>query len=827
MDEVQHSGRGGEREDGRAAATRAEQGYVDRLYARLDVLRGRTSETLSAALGRGGGGGYAARTEREAQAEETARHMTRLNAVENGLCFGRIDLDGDGSASETLYIGRIGLRDEDHEPILIDWRAPAARPFYTASPTFPDGLVRRRHLHLRDRTVVDIDDEVFDLDGLTEDDRRGLVGEAALLAALNQGRTGRMGDIVATIQAEQDRVIRAGLPGALVVQGGPGTGKTVAALHRAAYLLYTHRRTLERRGVLVVGPNPTFLRYIGRVLPSLGETDVVVQTVGQLYPGVATADEDAPATAAVKGSLRMAAVLEAAVADRQRVPEEDLVVEVEGTELRVSHDMCRHLRDRARELRLAHNQARKLFVNEMLWELARAQDEWLEKSLRDAEALLEEAGQASQAGLSELEDPDTRLRSEEDTEYAREQLWADPAVRAAVDGLWPPLTARQVVGDLLSDPDRLASAAAGAEQLSAGQGLTEDERRLLLRPADAPWTMGDVPLLDEAAELLGADSEERAREREARQQRQEAERKAQDVLEYIGTYETGMMVDSAAELTDRQEETSALTTADRAAADRTWAYGHVIVDEAQELSEMAWRTVMRRVPAKSLTVVGDLAQTGSAAGARSWEEALGRYVGGRLHEERLLVNYRTPAEIMAVAADVLARIAPELEVPESVREGGDAPRAVRVGGGGAVGEAAPEPEKAGGGLAERLPELVSADLAAIGEGRLAVITPATRHAEVAAALPDAAAGADPSALDSPVAVLTPTQSKGLEFDAVVIVDPAGILAASASGGRDLYVAITRATRHLTVVHEGPLPDMLARLRTEDARPQAEKEREHV
>ncbi|MFD0804142.1 helicase, partial [Streptomonospora algeriensis] len=264
------------------------------------------------------------------------------------------------------------------------------------------------------------------------------------------------GDIVATIQSEQDRVIRAALQGALVVQGGPGTAKTVVALHRAPYLLYTHRRALERRGVLVVGPNPTFLRYIGRVLPSLGETDVVVQTVGQLYPGVEAAAEDAPGAAAVKGSLRMAAVMEAAVADRQRVPEGDLVVQADGVELRVAQEVCRHLRDRARELGLAHNRARKLFVNEMLWELARAQDEWLEKSLRDAEALLEEA---DRAGPLELEDPDARLRTEEDTAYARETLWADPAVRAAVDGLWPPLTPERLVGDLLGDPERLASAA--------------------------------------------------------------------------------------------------------------------------------------------------------------------------------------------------------------------------------------------------------------------------------------------------------------------------------------------------------------------------------
>ncbi|MDT0302756.1 HelD family protein [Streptomonospora wellingtoniae] len=808
MTEDQHVHHSGLDSGGRAVALRAEQDYVDRLYARLDELRARTSRGLSDALARGGGGGYAAQTEREARADENAVRLARLNAVENGLCFGRIDLGGGAPrAAETRYIGRVGLRDEDHEPILIDWRAPAARPFYAAAPSSPDGLVRRRHLHVRDRAVVGLDDEVFDLDGLTEDDRRSLVGEAALLAALSRGRTGRMGDIVATIQAEQDRVIRAALPGALVVQGGPGTGKTVAALHRAAYLLYTHRQVLERRGVLVVGPNPTFLRYIGRVLPSLGETDVVVQTVGRLYPGVAATAEDGAGAAAVKGALCMAAVLEAAVADRQRVPDGDLVVRADGIDLRVPRATCERLRDRAREPGLPHNRARRLFVDEMLWELARAQDAWLEESLREAEELLDAAGDT---GRSELEDSNAPLRTDEDTAYARETLWADPAVRAAVDGLWPLLTPERLVGELLSDPGTLAPAAAGAAGLAEGPGPAEEEWRALLRPADSPWTTGDVPLLDEAAELLGTDgSEERARERAERHKRKEAERYAQGVLEYTGLYQEGML--DAAGLAERQERGPAGTTAERAAADRTWAYGHVIVDEAQELSEMAWRTVMRRVPAKSLTVVGDLAQTGSAAGARSWQDMLGRYVGGRLHVEHLLVNYRTPAEIMAVAADVLAEIAPDQRVPESVRDGGALPRAVRVDGAGAAAADGSD------GLAERLPGLVAAELAEIGEGRLAVITPADRHADVAALLPEAAADAGPDALDHPVAVLTPAGSKGLEFDSVVVVDPSGILAASASGGRDLYVAVTRATRRLTVVHEDGLPGMLSRLQAQDGR----------
>ncbi|WP_449066664.1 HelD family protein, partial [Planomonospora algeriensis] len=268
------------------------------------------------------GGTHQARLERDVSAAEHARRLAQLSATEHGLCFGRTD-DTEG---RTLYIGRTGLRGADGEIILTDWRAPAARPFYTATPADPGPLVRRRHLHTRSRTVVGLDDEVFDPERLTEPDRRTLVGEAALMAALRRGRTGRMSQVVATIQAEQDRVIRSGLAGALVVEGGPGTGKTVAALHRAAYLLYTHREVLSRRGILVIGPTTLFSRYIGQVLPSLGETDVVVATVGELHPGVRAGADDSPAAAVVKGDLRMAGVVAAAVRDRQRLPDGDLEV---------------------------------------------------------------------------------------------------------------------------------------------------------------------------------------------------------------------------------------------------------------------------------------------------------------------------------------------------------------------------------------------------------------------------------------------------------------------------------------------------------------------
>jgi DNA helicase IV len=754
-----------------------EQAYLDVLYRLLDEARDRTGRALAGTYGSGGAGGtFQARVERDVTAVEQARRLAQLNAVEHGLCFGRTDAEPTAERTGTLYIGRIGLRDDEHEPRLIDWRAPAARPFYAATPKDPNGLIRRRHIYTRNRAVTGVDDEVFDLDRLSEPDRRSLSGEAMLIASITSSRTGRMSDVVATIQAEQDRVIRAALQGVLVVQGGPGTGKTVAALHRAAYLLYTHRRTLERRGVLVIGPNATFLRYISQVLPSLGETDVVLSSIAELFPGVKAAPDDNPEAAVVKGDHKMVSVLRRAVRDLQQVPPGDLEITADGVPMTVPRQVCLRARDRARGLRKPHNVARKLFVTEMLGALARAEARALGRQL----------------------DP-------EDIPYARARLWDEPPVRTALDALWPFLTPQRLVAGLLSEEGALRRAA---------PGFTSAERAAVLRPASPDaWTVADVPLLDEAAQLLGADdSAEKRRRRAAERERRSEERYAREVLEITGLAGQGF-VDSATLADWNRDPGQQLTTAERAWADPTWAYGHVIVDEAQELSEMAWRMVMRRIPTRSLTVVGDVAQRGSAAGARSWAQMLDPYAKGRWHGELLTVNYRTPAEIMAVAADVLAAVAPGERPPESVREEGVPPRAVDV----SVPPATPDPSLTPlSPLATGAAAVVEKELAEMGDaGRLAVIAPGARIAELAQALPAAVPGDRAEVLDSPVALLTVGQSKGLEFDRVVLADPAGILAQSPAGGHDLYVAITRATHRLTVVHDGDLPPSLSRLTAPD------------
>jgi DNA helicase IV len=747
-----------------------EQEYVSMLYGRLDDMRDRASNRLAQVL-RQTGGTHQARSEREAFSVLYMQQISQFDAAENGLCFGRLDFHH----GRRRYIGRIGIHQDDgeYEQLLMDWRADAARPFYLATAASPADVRRRRHIKTRGRTVVGVDDEILDLAAADPAKHEGLTGESALLAALGASRTGHMKDIVETIQAEQDWIIRSELAGVMVVQGGPGTGKTAVALHRAAFLLYTYRRQLLKRGVLVVGPNDTFLRYIGQVLPSLGETSVLLSTVADLYPGVKARGTEPLETAAVKGRLAMADVVAAAVRDRQRVPGRPVEVQIDRETLRLSPAVCTRAIQRARRSRRPHNQARQVFAREL------------------TDALTSQL--AARIGANVL--GEENLLAKVDVDDLRHEVRSDPAVRALVERLWPILTPQRLLADLFSSADRLAVAA---------PRLSEAERAALLREADSDWTPADVPLLDEAAELLGED--DRAARAAAERRRRAQIDYASGVLDIISRdleddpeILMGADLVDAGRLAERHEDEEYLTAAERAAGDRTWAFGHIIIDEAQELSEMAWRVLMRRCPSRSMTIVGDIAQTGSLAGTSSWEDVLGRYQGERWRLAGLTVNYRTPTEIMTVAADVLAAIDPALELPRSVRDTGIVPWRL-----------AAQPEDLAGCLAEATRRAATQ----IGDGRLAAIVPAARLHEfgeaIGAAVPGAAVGAQ-SDLERPVVVLTVDQAKGLEFDSVLIGDPAGLLAESPRGLSDLYVALTRATQRLGVVYSGELPKVLDRL----------------
>ncbi|HEY0168676.1 MAG TPA: DNA/RNA helicase domain-containing protein [Jatrophihabitans sp.] len=742
-----------------AELLRAEQADLDIRYARLDELRIETARTLAQLRSSGTAGTPAARVERDAFLALNAQNQQRLAAVEQRLCIGRLKM-ADGA---DRYVGRIGLTDVDGVRLLLDWRAPAAQPFYRATPAAPDGVVSRRHLSTTGRKVTGISDEVLDLDRFTAShaSTATLSADGALMLALNANRTGRMRDIVATIQAEQDEIIRAPLAGVLVVQGGPGTGKTVVALHRAAYLLYAHRDRLARSGVLVVGPNARFLSYIEQVLPSLGETGVVLATAGQLFPGIDAQGVDSPDAARIKGDLRMTRLLAAAVKARQRVPAGPRRLEVEGSAVTLYPRDVEQARSRAQQSRKPHNVARVRFVGDLLERLA---------------------GRLAKELKTDL-DADTRA---ELVNALRES--AD--VRREVNLCWMPLTPERLLRDLYADPDALAELA---------PRFSGAERRALYRPRSAPWTPADVALLDEAAELLGADEAhaDEAAGAAAAERAHEVEY-AGRVLDMIAEMEPDApQMTTADALAERYEATAARRVlVDEAASDRSWAFGHVVVDEAQELSAMQWRLLMRRCPSRSMTVVGDTAQTGSPAGARSWGQMLDPYVEGRWRLTELTVNYRTPGRIMAVATAALAESGVAATAMTSAREGDWPPTA--------------EPVR--GELGQAVVRAVEAERAALGEGRLAVITAARTQPELAEALSE-----QPWA-DERLAVLSPAQSKGLEFDVVVLVEPAAILSGSSRGPSDLYVAMTRSTQRLRILHSRPLPAALAELAAPEADP---------
>jgi DNA helicase IV len=727
----------------------AEQAYVDRLYARLDALRARTATELAAVRRSGPVGTHQNRSERDSFATLHEQRLAQLEAVEDRLAFGRVDLR-DGARR---YIGRLGLSDDEQTQLLVDWRAPAARDFYQATAASPGEIVRRRHLATRGRTVTGVEDEALDLDSMDARQRSSLTGEGALLAAVGAHRTGRMGDIVATIQSEQDRVIRSELAGPLVVQGGPGTGKTAVALHRAAYLLYTHRERLSRNGVLLVGPNPLFLRYIEQVLPSLGETGVVLATAADLYPGVSGVHEPRADVAALKGDVRMARVLARAVRARQRVPNGSRVLAVGSQRLTLTPADVVTARSRARRGHKPHNVARESFLRDLLDVLA--------------------GRLASTIG--------TTLTSD-NREGLLEDLRESRDVRRELNLAWLPVSPERLLADLFADPARLAAAA---------PDLDPRERELLHRDRDAAWTVPDVPLLDELAELLGEVTDsDRAAEAAARAQRAEDIANAQAALRNVDS----AIRPTAEQIADRFAESGpVLTVAERAGSDRSWAYGHLVVDEAQELSPMMWRLLMRRSPSRSMTLVGDVAQVGSADGASSWGDVLEPYVQDRWRLAELTVNYRTPAQVMRLASDVLAAAGIDAPAPESVREG----------------EWKPVAHEIGRGDTAAVAQAVRAELELLGEGRLAVLTvrgaDAALRGALTAELPDGTVGAGPDTLERPVSVLSVADAKGLEFDAVVLVEPGDILAGSARGANDLYVALTRPTQRLRVLHSDPLP----------------------
>lgn len=735
-----------------------ERDHVHGLYARLDRTRETVRVELDAVRRHDPGSGHQARSERDAFARMYEDRLTQLRDVEDRLVFGRLEVEpvGDESHPPVHYIGRLGLRDDNFLPVLLDWRVPQASAFYQATAATPLGARSRRHLHTRGRDVVAIDDEIFDrdlLESASTAEAGTLQGEAALMAALTAQRTGRMHDIVATIQAEQDRIIRADLRGALVVQGGPGTGKTAVALHRAAYLLYTHRDRLASAGVLVVGPSRSFLEYIEAVLPSLGETGVVMASLGTLFPGVEASADDTAEVATLKGDLGMVRLLSRAVKSRQVVPTEDHEVQIGRWRGVITADLVRAAMQRAWDSRRPHNVARVTFNKVAIRAIA---------DLIDGPASGDREYDADRAMVIE------EIRSSHD-------------VRVILNTAWMPLTPQKLLQDLYARPNWLASIT---------QRWTPERRALLLRGRDEPFTVSDVPLLDEIAELLGVAAIVDAKSAERQRQDRMDLENAEQAIRNMGVEG---MVDARSIAAAFADAAPRPTAAENAVGDRTWTFGHIVVDEAQELSPMQWRMLVRKNPLKSFTIVGDVAQVSSAAGATDWASMLSPLFRDAWRLEELTVNYRTPALVSEVAESMAATAGVPLTRTTAVRTGQWPVEVI---------------EASLAGIADAVVDAVAL-VRESGSGTVAVIATddavAALHSVLAAAIPgDVARGA--MGLRRSVAVLTPGEAKGLEFDAVVVVEPSAIVESGPRGAGSLYVAMTRPTQRLVLVASRALPD---------------------
>jgi DNA helicase IV len=706
----------------------AEQAYVDYAHACLEDTRRRVREFWER-VSHGAGGTHAARYERDVLEHRVFQRLGQLELGERSLCFGRIDVrsggeDGDGvgcdtagtrgtgtadesAGDETFYIGRIGVWDEDQAAVVCDWRAPIAEPFFRATGRRPLGLARRRRFVSRGSRLLGLDDEEFSRDGADSDGPEApAAANPALRAALDAPRTGRLGDVTATIQAEQDDVIRAPLPGALIVQGGPGTGKTVVALHRAAYLIYTHRFPLAGQGVLVIGPNPVFLTYVEQVLPALGEAGVRLATLGDLLDGVVVGGDDVEPVARTKGDARMAAVVRRAVRTRRRALREPLVLDYGLQRLRLPVETSATIVADARRRSRTHNGGRRMVTSAFYEALAASARRPVEP-----DDLVEAFGQTLE-------------------------------VRLALDWMWPVLTPAHLLHDLFGSRALLRNAATGV--------LDDDEIEGLYRPREAHadgvvWTSDDVPLLDEARMLLGP-----------RNPRDEA--------------------------------------------GRVRGYGHIVVDEAQDLSPMQLRMVGRRSLNGSLTLVGDIAQASGAWAHDTWDsvtELTSAPAEPRFAE--LTIGYRVPQPLMEFAAACLPGELSHLVPPRAARPGGNPPRIVRV--------PPCDPEA----LSEAISAGVRAGLTRGDAGNLAVICAADHEGDVSATLTAAGVAhgaASRRALGTQVSVCSARTVKGLEVDVAVVVEPHRIVAESIAGMRLLYVALSRATRHLTVITSEPLPEAL-------------------
>ncbi|WP_245627315.1 HelD family protein [Kribbia dieselivorans] len=714
-----------------AAEVAHEQAHLDRVMAELAKANDRADLVATDGLSRG----RTDRTgdvrdeemsglfERDALVFNAARRQASLANQYEGLVFGRLDLDHGSDMSlddrEVRYIGRLGVRDDEYEPLVIDWRAPAASPFYRATPVEPHGVIRRRVLRSRGDVVLGVEDDLM-VPEAPED--LTIVGDGALLAALTRSRGGQMRDIVATIQKHQDEAIRADARGVTEITGGPGTGKTVVALHRAAYLLYANRRRYEAGGILVIGPSAAYTAYIERVLPSLGEDSVTLRSVGDLVDVVTATRLDSPEVAAIKGSLRIRRVLQRLAQSAVPGAPTEFREFVGGHAIRLDESVLKRVR---------------------------------KDVLRSARR--NEAVAAARAALAEA--AWVAISREGDRGEFLDAFDSSMAVDDFMAQWWPQVDPREALL-WLTDTDWAYRLTKGVLDLDETAALAQSYRDAL---EVGTWSVADVALIDDLSGRVGLVVDV-----------VEEERSFYEIEELGGVEEltvTGQRLVSR-EVSAHVTPTQARERLLDGRIGRGGEYAHILVDEAQDLSPMQWRMIGRRGRHASWTVVGDRAQASwsdldEAGAARS--EAFGKQVRRSFH---MTTNYRNAREIFDYARDVIVAQVPDADIPAAVRETGVHPVEA------SFDEVGPAVESAVSALLESV------------EGAIAVITP-RRHEDRVAHLDGVG--------DGRVRVLDPLSTKGLEWDATVVVDPDAITEESPGGVRVLYVVLTRAAHRMTVL----------------------------
>ena len=706
-----------------AAIAESLQQQIDELSDRIDTLRFAVGGTGQAAM------------DRDLEIHRLTAQLRVLRRFGLDLCLGRVVGADD---PEPVYIGRLGLTDSAGRRLLIDWRTPAAAPFFAATHANPMALASRRRYQWTRGRISDYWDEVFTAEGL--EDREGTAAldeQSAFITSLGSSRSPHMRDVLSTIQADQDAIIRAGSRGALVVDGGPGTGKTVVALHRAAYLLYSDTRIGRGGGgVLFVGPHQAYLAYVGDVLPNLGEEGVQICTLRDFVAEGPTAAVEADrAVAALKSSGDLVTAIEAAVRYYEVPPSRGMTVETPWADIRLSAVEWAEAFDAA-DPGTPHNEAR-----DQVWE-----------------ALLDIL-------IDQCADNDN---AEVPLHQLRRSLLQNEELTGAFTKAWPLLDPVGVVGDLWSVPAYLRRCA---------PWLTADEVQLLQRRDGQAWTASDVPFLDAARARVGdPQAARRARQREA-QVAAAQEQMARVVDDLIASDDSELLVMSILRGQDAQNTLVDEATLPSADPDLlAGPFAHIIVDEAQELTDAEWQMLLRRCPSRSFTIVGDRAQARHGF-TESWQQRLERIGFGQINLASLSINYRTPHEVMVEAEPVIRAVLPDANVPISIRSNG-----IPVGHG-SIGD---------------LHLVLDAWRAAHADGIACVISATADDSGV----PVAGAAGDPTFERMPrVRSLTPEHAKGLEFDLVVLIDPEA-LGTGIEGAVDRYVAMTRATQQLVILTSG-------------------------